>query len=66
MAAYFNGQHHPQQALLPRVGYVALAGDAVIGYIAGNRTTRHACQCSTSLSRQHTPGEGLPQRCFGC
>jgi GNAT superfamily N-acetyltransferase len=43
MAAYFDRQHHPQQALLPRVGYVALAGDAVIGYIAGHRTTRHSC-----------------------
>ncbi len=43
MAAYFAGQHHPQQALLPRVGYVALANDEVIGYIAGHRTTRHDC-----------------------
>jgi GNAT superfamily N-acetyltransferase len=43
MAAYFDGQHHPQQALLPRVGYVALGGDAVVGYIAGHRTTRHGC-----------------------
>ena len=31
MAAYFKGQHHPQQALLPRVGYVALADDGVVG-----------------------------------
>jgi GNAT superfamily N-acetyltransferase len=43
MAAYFNGQHHPQQALIPRVGYVALANDEVIGYIAGHRTTRNGC-----------------------
>ena len=43
MAAYFDRQHHPQQALLPRVGYVALANDTVIGYIAGHRTTRHGC-----------------------
>jgi GNAT superfamily N-acetyltransferase len=40
MAAYFAGLHHPQQALLPRVGYVALAGDVVIGYIAGHHTRR--------------------------
>lgn len=44
MVAYFNGEHHPQQALLPRAGYVALAGDEVIGYIAGHRTTRHGCE----------------------
>src|SRR5881396_1727693 len=40
MAAYFAGQHHPHQAMLPRVGYLALAGDDVIGYIAGHRTQR--------------------------
>jgi GNAT superfamily N-acetyltransferase len=43
MAAYFNGHHHPQQALLPRVGYVALVDDAVVGYVAGHLTTRHGC-----------------------
>ena len=43
MAAYFRGEHHPQQALLPRVGFVASEGDALIGYIAGHRTTRHGC-----------------------
>jgi len=43
MAAYFDRRHHPQQALLPRVGYIALANDNVIGYIAGHRTTRHGC-----------------------
>ena len=41
MAAYFDGQHHPQQALPPRVGYVAVVGDAIVGYIAGHRTTRY-------------------------
>ncbi|HZO90662.1 MAG TPA: GNAT family N-acetyltransferase [Chthonomonadaceae bacterium] len=43
MAAYFEGEHHPQQALRPRIGYVALAGETVIGYIAGHRTRRYAC-----------------------
>jgi GNAT superfamily N-acetyltransferase len=43
MTAYFDGQHHPQQALLPRNGYVALAGETVVGYIAGHRTTRYGC-----------------------
>jgi GNAT superfamily N-acetyltransferase len=44
MAAYFAGQHHPQQALPPRTGYVALANGEVIGYIAGHLTTRHGCE----------------------
>ncbi|MDQ6769923.1 MAG: GNAT family N-acetyltransferase [Gemmatimonadota bacterium] len=43
IAAYLEGTHHPQQALLPRVGYLALADDAVIGYIAGHRTRRFGC-----------------------
>ena len=43
MAAYFAGNHHPQQALAPRVGYVATADEIVVGYIAGHRTTRHGC-----------------------
>jgi GNAT superfamily N-acetyltransferase len=41
MTAYFAGLHHPQQALLPRTGYVALAEGAVIGYIAGHLTRRY-------------------------
>jgi GNAT superfamily N-acetyltransferase len=43
MASYFDGQHLPHQALLPRVGYVALLRDTVITYIAGHQTTRHGC-----------------------
>jgi GNAT superfamily N-acetyltransferase len=43
MAAYFADQHHPQQALYARIGYVALVNDAIVGYIAGHRTTRHGC-----------------------
>ena len=44
MAAYLDRQHHPQQALLPRMAYVALHEDTVIAYIAGHRTTRHGCE----------------------
>ena len=43
MAAYFDGHHHPQEAMPPRIGFVATDGDAVVGYIAGHRTTRHGC-----------------------
>jgi len=41
MAAYLDGTHHPQEALPPRVGYVALIREDVIGYIAGHLTKRH-------------------------
>jgi GNAT superfamily N-acetyltransferase len=43
MSAYFEGRHHPQQALSPRTGFVALDGDQLIGYVAGHLTTRHRC-----------------------
>jgi GNAT superfamily N-acetyltransferase len=44
MAAYFSGKHHPQHALGPRRGYVAIADATVIGYIAGHLTERFDCQ----------------------
>lgn len=43
MAAYLEGRHHPQQALAARTAFVALAGDDVVGYIAGHATTRYGC-----------------------
>ena len=43
MAAYLDGQHHPQQALAARTAFVALDGATVVGYIAGHATTRHGC-----------------------
>jgi GNAT superfamily N-acetyltransferase len=42
MTAYFDGQLHPQHALLPRVVYVAYGG-ALLGYIAGHLTRRFGC-----------------------
>ncbi len=44
LAAYLEGRHHPHQALPPRVGYLAHAGDEVAGYIAGHLTTRYGYQ----------------------
>jgi ribosomal protein S18 acetylase RimI-like enzyme len=44
MARYLAHEHHPQQALMPRVLYVALEGDAPVGFIAGHLTRRYACE----------------------
>jgi GNAT superfamily N-acetyltransferase len=44
MVAYFEGRHHPQQALAARIGYVAVANKVVIGYIAGHETRRLNCE----------------------
>ena len=43
MTRYLAGEHHPQQALLPRAMWVALQGDAPIGYVAGHLTRRFGC-----------------------
>jgi GNAT superfamily N-acetyltransferase len=44
MLAYFEGRHHPQLALAPRIGYVAVANEIVIGYVAGHETQRFNCR----------------------
>lgn len=44
IARYLAREHHPQQALLPRIAYVAEAGGAVVGFAAGHLTRRHGCQ----------------------
>jgi GNAT superfamily N-acetyltransferase len=43
MAAYLRGEHHPQQARMPRVMYVAEDGGAIVGYIGGHLTRRYGC-----------------------
>lgn len=43
MAAYLDGNHHPRQALPPRIAFIALVADDVVGYIAGHATTRYDC-----------------------
>jgi len=44
ISRYLNYEHHPRQALAPRVIYVALDDDMVVGFIAGHLTRRHACE----------------------
>jgi ribosomal protein S18 acetylase RimI-like enzyme len=43
IAGYLAGTHNPQQALPPRIVYVALDGDSVAGYAAGHLTRRYGC-----------------------
>jgi len=43
IAAYLDGQHHPQHALEPRIAFVAIGGGSVAGYAAAHLTTRHGC-----------------------
>jgi GNAT superfamily N-acetyltransferase len=43
ISRYLNRELHPQQALMPRVSFVALEGDSLVGFIAGHLTRRYAC-----------------------
>lgn len=43
MAQYLEGRHHPQEALAPRIIFVCLEDDSVIGYIGGHLTRRFDC-----------------------
>ena len=43
ISGYLTGDHNPQQALGPRIIYVALDGEVIAGFIAGHLTQRYAC-----------------------
>jgi len=44
ITGYLDCRHHPRQALMPRVLYVALVEGSVGGFVAGHLTRRYACQ----------------------
>jgi GNAT superfamily N-acetyltransferase len=44
LTAYMDRELHPQEALLPRVVFVAQEGDAIVGLIAGHLTRRFDCE----------------------
>jgi ribosomal protein S18 acetylase RimI-like enzyme len=43
ISGYLDGELHPQQALMPRVSYLALQDESLVGFIAGHLTRRHEC-----------------------
>jgi ribosomal protein S18 acetylase RimI-like enzyme len=43
ISRYMKLELHPQHALIPRVSYVALEGETLVGFIAGHLTRRFAC-----------------------
>src|SRR5436309_15888077 len=55
--AYIRKEHHPQKAKDPRVLYAAVAGEEIVGYIAGHLTERMGMdgelQCIYILDEHH-------------
>lgn len=43
VSGYYHQELHPQQALLPRVMYVAIVSGSIVGFIAGHLTERFGC-----------------------
>lgn len=43
ISRYLERELHPEHALMPRVIYVALEGDSLVGFVAGHLTRRYAC-----------------------
>jgi GNAT superfamily N-acetyltransferase len=43
MRRYLSGEHHPREALAPRVAFVAEADVVITGFVAGHLTRRFAC-----------------------
>jgi ribosomal protein S18 acetylase RimI-like enzyme len=43
ISRYLACELHPQRALLPRVSYVALENDSLVGFVAGHLTERYGC-----------------------
>ncbi|HTU45904.1 MAG TPA: GNAT family N-acetyltransferase [Bryobacteraceae bacterium] len=43
IARYMDCEHHPQQALMPRIIYVAVEDNTLVGFIAGHLTRRYGC-----------------------
>jgi hypothetical protein len=50
MAHYLKGEHHPREALAPRIAFVAADEQHVVGYIFGHLTRRLDCQLSCNGS----------------
>jgi GNAT superfamily N-acetyltransferase len=40
---YLSGRHSPQQALPDRAAFVAMNDGLLVGFVAGHRTLRYAC-----------------------
>jgi len=55
IGGYLSGTHHPRQALVPRVAYVALEGKTLVAFVAGHLTRRF--QCDGELEWIHVVAE---------
>jgi ribosomal protein S18 acetylase RimI-like enzyme len=44
ISGYLNYTHNPQQALKPRIIYIASDNDTIIGFVAGHLTRRYECE----------------------
>jgi len=58
ISRYLDFELHPQHALMPRVMYVALERDSLVGFIAGHLTRRYGCAGELEWINVNTPSRG--------
>src|SRR5579871_517043 len=61
IGGYLQGEHSPQKALAARAAFVAVHEGKVVGFVAGHRTRRHACDGELqwiNISKAHR-GHGI-------
>jgi GNAT superfamily N-acetyltransferase len=58
ISQYLDCKLHPQHALMPRVMYVALERDSLVGFIAGHLTRRYGCEGELEWINVITPSRG--------
>jgi ribosomal protein S18 acetylase RimI-like enzyme len=66
IALYLQGALHPGKALAPRIAFVCLEGDVVVGLIAGHLTHRFGCdgELEWISVRPEYRGQKLASRLF--
>ena len=66
IAQYLAGNSHPQHALAPRIAFVCLDGERVVGLIAGHLTRRFNCdgELQWISVRPEYRGRGIASQLF--
>lgn len=60
MRRFLAGEHHPRQALAPRIAFIAESGGVVAGFVAGHLTRRFGCAGELQWILVAPPLRGTP------
>lgn len=65
---YMACEHHPQQALMPRIVYVSVKSSSIVGLVAGHLTRRYRCAGELQWIDliPQCRGTGIASKLLGC